>query len=165
MLWVIRLSCALGLALGLASGAAHAADSRDLGDIEPADSRDVGDPEAPGAGESAASWQPPACEPGAEASAELPPAADAAGWSNLLADARTRADKARARLAAADSAYSHARNRQRPRGEALQEIVGERDAARSEYARARCALPDLVEKARRAGVAPEVWRGYPASLD
>lgn len=168
MLRAIRLPLALGCGLACALAAApgsRAAESRDLGDIESAGSREAGESASPGPAESAARWQPPACDELPEQPVDAPPADDREGWSSLLSAARARVDKAQSNLAGLDSDYTHARNRQWPRGEALAKIVADREAARTEYANARCALPALVEKARRAGVDPEVWRAYPASLD
>jgi hypothetical protein len=109
-------------------------------------------------------WTPPACE---SLAIEIggPDGGDAGAWSLELAKAREQVDRSRARLEKADAEYTYARNRQRPRGAALAKIVADRDAARSEYATARCRLPELVEKARRSGVSPDVWREYPASIE
>jgi hypothetical protein len=112
----------------------------------------------------APAWEPPPCEEVETAPPSLPGAEDAAGWTAALSDAQAKLDAAKARLTELDDDYTYARNRQKPRGEALAKIVADREAARSEYARARCALPDLVERARRAGVSADVWRSYPASL-
>jgi len=168
MLRAIRLPLALGCGLACAVAAApgaRAADSRDLGDIESAESREAGEPTPPGPAESAARWEPPSCDEVAEQPVDAPPADDREGWSSLLAAARARVDKAQGNLADLDAEYTYARNRQWPRGEALAKIVADREAARTEYANARCALPALVEKARRAGVDAEIWRAYPASID
>jgi hypothetical protein len=166
MLRAIRLPLALAWLLACVFGAAgaRAAESRDLGDLEPAESREAGEATEPGSAESAGRWQPPACDELEVDVAAVPPAEDRSGWSTLLENAHSRVGAAQSRLAAADSDYTHARNRQWPRGGAHGTITAERDAARLEYARARCALPALVEAARRAGVAPDVWRDYPASL-
>lgn len=132
--------------------------STDLNDASVARSEDSDAAGAP-------TWEPPACDDAAFADTPVPPAGEASAWRSLLSDARSKAEETRVRLAAADDAYTYARNRQRPRGDALKEILTERDTARSEYARARCALPALVGRARRAGVSPDVWREYPASID
>jgi hypothetical protein len=109
-------------------------------------------------------WEPPACETLDVSLGSLPAGADTAGWSSLLAEAQSKIGASLARLGAADADYTYARNRQKPRGAALQSIIKERDEARVEYAKARCRLPELVEAARRAGVSAEVWRQYPASM-
>jgi hypothetical protein len=158
---LLALACAMACALG--ADGAPAAESRDLGDIEAAESRETGASSEAGPAESAGRWQPPACDELEVELGGLPPAADTAGWSSALAKARARIDAAQKRLASADSDYSHARNRQYPRGAAHGELTAARESARLEYARARCALPALVDHARRAGVPAEVWRDYPAS--
>lgn len=135
-----------------------AADTARSGEADPVDAKSLDEADR------RPEWEPAPCDELAAAPQELPAHADVAGWKKALADAQKQLDAARARLAEADDDYTHARNRQKPRGGALEAIVGERDAARTEYARARCALPAIVEGARRAGVSPEVWRDYPASL-
>jgi hypothetical protein len=109
-------------------------------------------------------WTPPPCE---TLAFEIggPDGDDAGAWASELGKAREQVGASRARLEKADAEYTYARNRQRPRGEALAKIVAGRDAARIEYATARCRFPELVEKARRSGVSPEVWRSYPASIE
>lgn len=108
-------------------------------------------------------WVPPPCEEVALELGATPPAEDANGWANLLRNAEASVERSRAKLAAADSEYTYARNRRRPRGAALQEIIASRDQARVDTAKARCMLPALVEAARRAGVSAAVWRAFPAS--
>jgi hypothetical protein len=110
-------------------------------------------------------WVPPACEALELGLGELPGGSDSAAWAATLGDAEAQIERSRTRLATADAEYTYARNRKSPRGDALKKIVTSRDAARSEYATARCRLPELVEKARRAGVSAEVWRAFPASLE
>lgn len=108
-------------------------------------------------------WEPPPCE---DVQLEMGPpaeASDTTAWSAELDQARADADKARAALAAADTDYTYARNRKKPRGAALQKIVAARDKARQDVSTTRCKVPALVERARKAGVAPEVWRDHPAS--
>jgi hypothetical protein len=95
----------------------------------------------------------------------MPGDLDAAGWADALAEAQAHLVAARTRLASADDDYTYARNRQKPRGAELQKIVAARDAARTDYARARCLLPALVGQAQRAGVRADVWRDYPASVE
>ena len=160
--------------------------SRDVGDVpadepEDPDVVDPGDLDATGRAEDldqnrgdtksfdeadqAPEWVPPACETLELELGTLPEGADRDAWAATLGEARARVDKSRTRLAEADAEYTYARNRQRPRGEALKKIIATRDAARSEYATARCRLPELMEKARRAGVSPDVLRAFPASLE
>src|SRR5262249_854343 len=108
-------------------------------------------------------WEPPPCEDVTIELAPGAPANDSTAWSTELQNARADAEKARTALAAADADYTYARNRIKPRGEALDKIVAARQQARKDVAAAGCKVPALVEQARKAGVAPEVWRDYPAS--
>jgi hypothetical protein len=110
-------------------------------------------------------WVPPACDDLQIQLGELPAGEDSKAWAAALGQAQAQIDRSRSRLAEADAEYTHARNRQRPRGEALRKIVADRDTARSEYAAARCRLPELLESARRAGVSADVWRAFPANLE
>jgi hypothetical protein len=108
-------------------------------------------------------WEPPSCDDVSVELGGLPAGDDTAGWSSLLSDAQSKLGASLARLTEADADYTYARNRQKPRGEALKDIIKARDDARVAYAKARCRLPALVDRARRAGVSAEVWRQYPAS--
>lgn len=153
------LALALALAGALFALEARAADARDLGDVEPAQSRGPDATAEAGPAESEGTWQPPDCDELEIALPDhLPPPEDADAWSALLANARKRIADARSRLGQADADYTRARNRQYPRGGAHGAITTEREAARREYAEALCALPALVESARRSGAPPEVWR-------
>lgn len=152
------LALALALACALVAVEAGAADARDLGDIEPAESRGPGATAESSPAESAGVWQPPDCDELTVDLPDTPPAHDSSGWSALLANARKRVADARSRLDKADADYTRARNRQYPRGDAHGAITTEREAARREYAEARCALPALLDSARRSGAPPEVWR-------
>jgi len=87
------------------------------------------------------------------------PSADAV-WAERLAQASARIRASRARLAASEAAYTEARHEEYPRGDALQALVHERDAARAEHREAKAALPELVEQARRAGASAAVLRPY-----
>jgi hypothetical protein len=138
-------------------------DAADTGAAEDIDAN-LGSAKSLEEADQAPEWTPPPCE---TLAIEIggPDGDDAGAWASTLAKAREEVDRSRSRLAKADAEYTYARNRQRPRGEALAKIVADRDAARSEYATARCRLPELVEKARRSGVSPDVWREYPASLE
>jgi len=105
-------------------------------------------------------WQVPACD---ELSLEIPPplpASDSAAWRARLSAARRELTDSKARLEAADAAYSSAIIRDDPAGQARAEIIEGRDEARTAYGNARCQLPALVESARRAGVEPGVFRAY-----
>jgi hypothetical protein len=146
---------------------AEAIEGRDAGAIAPARAGDVApvDPKSLEEADRAPAWEPPPCE-AVDAEPEVQPeASDTAGWAAALAEAQTKLERAKTQLAEADAGYSGARSRQKPRGAALRDRIAERDAARLDYARARCVLPQLVERARRAGVSAEVWRSYPASVE
>ena len=166
-------------------GDAATGEPRDVGDAltgHPADPHvvDAGDADASHPGEldqslgSAKSleeadqppeWVPPACESLQIELGALPAGDDSEAWTATLGEAQAQIDRSRTRLAEANAEYTYSQNRQRPRGEALAKIVATRDTARSEYAAARCRLPELVEKARRAGVRADVWRAFPASIE
>jgi hypothetical protein len=136
-----------------------AADAASAGEVDPVDAKSLDEADR------APAWEPPPCDEVTPAPAAMPAGLDATGWASALADAQANLVAARARLSAADDDYTYARNRQKPRGGALEKIVAARDAARTEYARARCVLPALVGQAQRAGVRADVWRDYPASVE
>ena len=110
-------------------------------------------------------WTPPPCEEVELDMGSQPAANETSAWRTSLEAARDAIEKTRTKLADADAEYTYARNRQFPRGAAFAQIIDARDKARVEYARARCNLPARVEAARRAGVPPEIWRDFPASID
>ena len=124
-------------------------------DSKPLDQADADAPE----------WQPPTCEDVEVDLGSRPPASDVDAWRGELQNAEGALDQARTKLAAADAAYTYARNRKSPRGEALKKIIEIRDKARREFTQARCSLPARVDEARRLGVPPEVWRDFPASME
>jgi hypothetical protein len=146
---------------------ADVVEGRDAGAVEPVRPGEAAPVDATSLDEAdrAPAWEPPPCEAVDAEPEGQPEASDAEGWAAALAEAQAKLDRAKSRLAEADAGYGSARSRQKPRGASLRERIAERDAARLEYARARCVLPKLVENARRAGVSAEVWRSYPASLE
>jgi len=81
-------------------------------------------------------------------------------WAERLSEAAARIDETRDRLQAAEAALEEAEHEDHPRGEALQAIQDERAAAQAAYERARARLPELVARARDAGVYREVLRPY-----
>jgi hypothetical protein len=139
-------SLALLLALGVAAGRARAA--------EPGD----------GPSEGSVGWEPPSCDDVDVSLENLPPGSDTAAWSQLLAAAQAALPAAAGRLSRVDGDYARSLRHEKTRGQERADILKEREQARAEYAKARCRLPLLVERARRAGVAAEVWRSYPADL-
>jgi hypothetical protein len=103
---------------------------------------------------------------GPEAGTPAPAAPAEAGadanavWQQRLEQARQRIGQARERESAARAAYSRARHDRNPRGEGLAAIEEERRTAEAELREAEAALPQLVEQARREGVAPGVLEPY-----
>jgi chromosome segregation ATPase len=83
-------------------------------------------------------------------------------WEARLTEAEQRLASARERAATSESALSRARHRRHPRGEALDALVAAAADARRERAAAEAELPELLEQARRAGVAPGVLRRFEA---
>lgn len=103
-------------------------------------------------------WRPPPCS---ELALELPPApapSDAGAWRAALREVRESVRSSRVALEHADAAYSRSLTSHEPLGEARAEIIEARDRARSEYSRARCAVPAWLARAHRAGVEPGVLR-------
>jgi hypothetical protein len=133
----------------VSSGETHPLDSEPRGTMHSLDSAEDGE-----------AWSAPACD---EVSVELPrslPASDRRGWSERLSAAKQALAASKARLDAANAAYSRSITRDEPRGQGRADIIATRDAARAEYSAARCQLPALVENAREAGVEADLIRGY-----
>jgi len=106
-------------------------------------------------------WSAPACD---QISVQVPrslPAGDRRGWSHRLSAAKQALAASKARLDAANAAYSSAITRDEPRGQDRADIIETRDAARAEYSTARCQLPALIESAREAGVEADLIRDDP----
>lgn len=108
-------------------------------------------------------WSPSTCRPGAANRDAMPKGASAAEWSVALERAKRDVEQATRRLQAADAAYSRSINYHVDQGEERARIVAERDAARAEYQRARCALPEFVRAAQRARAPQYVWGPYVSS--
>jgi len=113
-------------------------------------------------------WRPPPCDLSLPPDAEVPETDDVDLWRQVLEEARLRLEETQAELRRAERGF--VRLNTDPRRDA--EAPEARDAlekARSQYARARCALPALLEAARRAGVPPgtlrEVRQQLPADLE
>jgi len=128
--------------------AAVAEDSDDLeqGSESPDDAAAVRPAEAP----AKPLPQPPSCKA---------PAGDDA-WATCLADASAQITSARTRLEAAEAAYSRSVNHRNDLGAERALVVAARDQARSDVATAQERLPELVDRARRAGVGPRVLDPY-----
>lgn len=107
-------------------------------------------------------WQPPPCSSVEIALDDLPDAADSQAWGDILREAQQQIQTSKRELDQADSAYARAMNSHAV-GSRREAIVQTRDDARTQYGRDRCALPELLERARRAGVAPGVTRRYQES--
>ena len=86
-------------------------------------------------------------------------------WAERLAEAEAHIEALRLRLESAETAYAEARHAGHPRGEALQNLIDERNAAQEAYREAERAFPELLEQARRAGVYAEVLRPYRSGLE
>lgn len=130
---------------------------RNLEEVEPAEPVPVEEAES-----RPDSWQPPPCDtlPPAERAEPLPRRGDVRGWESRLARARARIAGTRAALAEAEAAYSRDRTHRKQAGADRARLIAELEAARLAYARALCELPELVEKARRAGVPPRILLDY-----
>ena len=81
-------------------------------------------------------------------------------WAARLGEAAEALQAVRVRYQKADAAYVEASHSKHPRGEALEAIVTEREAARAADWEAQQRMPELVEEARREGVYAEVLRPY-----
>jgi len=96
-----------------------------------------------------------------DADARLVEARDAK-WSGRLTDAQMRRDQARQHVIEREAAWSRARHREYPRGEALAAIQRDLEKARKDLTAAEQELPELLEEARLAGVSPEVLLRFEA---
>jgi hypothetical protein len=135
-------------------------DEADVGEAENLDAADVGESESPDEVDRQVAWSPPSCDALEIALGDAPEGDDGEAWKRTLAEARARLDAATEQLARADAAYSQMMSRGHPAGDARAGIVAQRDDARSAYAGARCALPALVDRARRSGAPADAWRSY-----
>jgi hypothetical protein len=106
----------------------------------------------------AAFGEPPSVTAGSPPAAPAPALTPNARWEARLDEALLRVRKAEARRTRALSAWKHARHRQKPRGDALDELRTDLHEAEQELAFAREDLPRLREMARRDGVQPVVLR-------
>ncbi len=79
-----------------------------------------------------------------------------ARWEQTLSELQNDLVEARARVREATIAYQEARVRKYPRGERRAELIAQLEAAKKRLAEAELALPEMLEKARRAGVPPVV---------
>jgi len=117
--------------------------------------------------QAAGPWRPPPCDLALPPGADVPESDDVDLWRQILEDARVRLEETRTRMQRAERGFVSLNTDPRRESEASDA----RDAlerARQEYAEARCALPALLEAARRAGVPPgtlrEVRQQLPADL-
>ncbi len=106
--------------------------------------------------------EPPPCDslPPREPTEPLPPRGDVRGWEAVLSRARARIAETRSALAEAEAAYSRDRTHRKQAGADRARILADLEAARLAHARALCELPELVERARRAGVPPRILLDY-----
>jgi hypothetical protein len=152
---VSRLALVSVLAVALAGAGASGEDAS-----ENLDAVDDGESESADEVDRQVAWSPPSCDALEIALGDTPEGDDGEAWKRTLAEARARLDAATEQLARADAAYSQMMSRGHPAGDARAGIVARRDDARSAYAGARCALPALVERARRSGAPADAWRSY-----
>jgi hypothetical protein len=88
------------------------------------------------------------------ASAEVDDAAKKEYWQKRYAQILVRAAGAERQLAMSRVAYRESRQRDRPRGEARQQLVVALQEAETEYEAASKLLAEFPEDARRAGIPP-----------
>ncbi|MEM7413081.1 MAG: hypothetical protein AAF430_22805 [Myxococcota bacterium] len=88
------------------------------------------------------------------------PEPEQAAWAERLAEAHEAIDEANRRVEKARAAYTEARHERHPRGAALKEIETEFRDAQRDAAEAQREFDALLERARPAGVLPEVLRPY-----
>jgi hypothetical protein len=151
------------------TGRTQALDSVDTGRTNSLDSVATGHTNSLDAVEAARNgWSPPACGGLDVVLGATPDGADVNAWSDVLFTAQKDLGTSKYRLKSADDAYARAVSADYEVGSVRAHIIEARDEARANYARSRCALPELVERARRAGVEPGVLRRYeelPADID
>lgn len=88
---------------------------------------------------------------------------EVSGWVKKLDDARLRLELAQRQLDQLTNAKGRGAARRYPRGDAKAKYLEELEKTRTEYEAARRALPDAVEDARRAGIAPGLLEPYEAA--
>lgn len=91
--------------------------------------------------------------------------AELSRWVKQLDDAIQRLDTARRRIDQLENAKGRGAARRYPRGDAKAKYLEDLKLTREEYEAARRALPDVVEDARRAGIAPGVLESYEAAAE
>jgi len=101
----------------------------------------------------------PATAASDEADAEL------TSWVKKLDEAKLRFDVAQRQLDQLTNAKGRGAARRYPRGDAKAKFLEDLENARVEYEAARAALPEVVEEARRAGVAPRVLEPYESAAE
>ena len=142
------------------AGQTEALDSVTAGQTEPLDAVAPGRTHTLDEAAQDRGWQPSDCSTLPVDLGAMPPASDSAAWSARLRAAQREVEQTEQRLGLANAAYSRSITHESGVGAVRAEIIQTRDSARSGYSRARCALPRLVEHARRAGVAAEILRPY-----
>ena len=100
-----------------------------------------------------------AADKGEEADTEI------TAWVKKLDGAKLRLDVAQQELDKLTNAKGRGAARRYPRGDAKAKYLESLEKARAEYGAARTALPDVVEDARRAGVASGVLEPYAAAAE
>ena len=89
--------------------------------------------------------------------------AEISRWVKKLDDAKLRLDVAQRQLDELENAKGRGAARRYPRGDAKAKYLDELKNTRTEYEAAQRALPDVLEDARRAGIAPGLLEPYEAA--
>jgi multidrug efflux pump subunit AcrA (membrane-fusion protein) len=86
--------------------------------------------------------------------------AEISGWVRKLDDAKLRLEFAQRQLDELTNAKGRSAARRYPRGDAKAKYLDDLKNTRTEYEAAQRALPEVLEDARRAGIAPGVLEPY-----
>ncbi len=91
--------------------------------------------------------------------------AEISGWVKKLDDAKLRLEVAQRQLDELENAKGRGAARRYPRGDAKAKYLDDLKNTRTEYEAALRALPDVLEDARRAGIAPGLLEPYEAAAE
>ncbi len=93
------------------------------------------------------------------AEGQTPPGDEAESyWIEKIELEQRRAEKARVEIVRLEAEISKAKRRRYPRGTALREKFDELEAARETSTQTDSLIPELIDRARRAGVSPGALR-------
>jgi hypothetical protein len=109
------------------------------------------------------SWSPPPCYGALAADARPEPDAEQDAWLEAISEAEERYTSAEQRMHQAEDGYIVVRRNDQDRSQRATAARGLQEA-RDDFGSARCALPALIEAARRAGVPPGRLRPYVEKL-